>query len=138
MWANSYDGSGFASRRRVEAEAGAVLRQQDAKLRRHQSPSKLSGQFGSPSKAKPDGSWRVDPESADQMEGDAQLNLFLRSIDLEHYAATLHREEVNMGVMEQLGEDELKELGIVTVGARRRMLGAISQLPSGSYGYYHR
>jgi CheY-like chemotaxis protein len=111
------------------------LRQQGGKLRRHQqqsagnqpfSPPK-TGQFGSPSKHKHDASWRVDMGNvtAERLEGDAQLCMFLRSIDLEHYAATLQREEVNMDVMGNLGEDELKELGIVTVGARRRMLDAI-------------
>src|SRR5262249_51808952 len=55
---------------------------------------------------------------------------WLRGLGLEQYAAAFRENEIDEAVLPKLTPDDLKELGVTTVGHRRRMLTAIEQLPT--------
>ena len=56
---------------------------------------------------------------------------WLRALDLGHYGAAFRENSVSMDLLPSLTADDLKELGVNTVGDRRRLLNAISALRGG-------
>ncbi|HEY4041050.1 MAG TPA: AAA family ATPase [Rhodopila sp.] len=57
---------------------------------------------------------------------------WLGAIGLERYAAAFRENDVDAALLHQLTADDLKELGVATVGHRRRMLAAIAELQGGA------
>jgi class 3 adenylate cyclase/tetratricopeptide (TPR) repeat protein len=55
---------------------------------------------------------------------------WLRSLDLEQYLDAFRDNEIDDKVLAKLTADDLKEIGVVVVGHRRRMLSAIAELSS--------
>ena len=53
---------------------------------------------------------------------------WLRALDLGQYEETFRENRVSMDLLPSLTADDLKELGVNTVGDRRRLLNAISAL----------
>jgi class 3 adenylate cyclase/tetratricopeptide (TPR) repeat protein len=54
--------------------------------------------------------------------------IWLRSLGLERYEAAFRENDVNVELLPNLTADDLKDLGITSVGHRRHLLGAIAQL----------
>ena len=54
--------------------------------------------------------------------------IWLRSLGLEHYEAAFRENDVNAELLPNLTADDLKDLGITSVGHRRHLLGAIAKL----------
>ncbi len=55
---------------------------------------------------------------------------WLRNLGLERYEAAFHANDVGPDVLRDLTADDLEELGVATIGDRRRMLVAIAALRS--------
>src|SRR3954468_6259943 len=53
---------------------------------------------------------------------------WLRALGLQRYEAAFRANDVNVEVLPTLTADDLKELGITSIGHRRRILGAIAKL----------
>jgi hypothetical protein len=53
---------------------------------------------------------------------------WLRGIGLEEYAPAFHDNRIDMRVLPKLTADDLKELGVTTIGDRRILLDAIAAL----------
>ena len=53
---------------------------------------------------------------------------WLRGLGLEQYASAFVENEVDWQVLPKLTVDDLKDIGIVAVGHRRRLLEAIASL----------
>ena len=53
---------------------------------------------------------------------------WLRSLGLEQYEAAFRENKIDGGVLPQLTAEDLKDIGVVIVGDRRRMLTAIAEL----------
>src|SRR5580698_358364 len=51
---------------------------------------------------------------------------WLRALGLERYEATFRENDVTGDLLHQLTAEDLKELGVATVGHRRRLLAAIA------------
>jgi hypothetical protein len=60
------------------------------------------------------------------------LAVWLRSLDLEQYEATFRENAITEKVLPRLTAEDLKDLGVTTVGHRRVLLDAIAELRSGS------
>src|SRR3954451_19002686 len=58
------------------------------------------------------------------------VGAWLKSLGLECYEATFRENAVNAEVLPRLTADDLKEMGIVPIGHRRRLLDAIAALRS--------
>ena len=56
------------------------------------------------------------------------LGDWLRSLGLERYEAAFRENEITEKVLPNLTAEDLKELGVVIVGHRRMLLGAIETL----------
>ena len=57
---------------------------------------------------------------------------WLRGLGLEQYAAAFRDNDVDRKVLRRLTGEDLRELGVASVGHRRRLLDAIAALPSGA------
>src|SRR4051812_1043582 len=57
---------------------------------------------------------------------------WLRALGLQRYEAAFRANDVNVEVLPTLTADDLKELGITSIGHRRRILGAIAKLQDDS------
>src|SRR3954447_24881424 len=57
---------------------------------------------------------------------------WLRALGLDQYEAAFRANDVNVEVLPTLTADDLKELGITSIGHRRRILGAIAKLQDDS------
>ena len=57
---------------------------------------------------------------------------WLRGLGLEQYAAAFRDNDIDREVLHRLTGEDLRELGIASVGHRRRLLDAIAALPSGA------
>ena len=57
---------------------------------------------------------------------------WLRSLGLERYQAAFREHEITAAVLPNLSADDLKELGIVAVGHRRRLMDAVALLRGGN------
>jgi hypothetical protein len=55
---------------------------------------------------------------------------WLRSLGLEQYEATFRENKIGSDILPKLTADDLKDLGVVLVGDRRRLLEAIARLRS--------
>ena len=53
---------------------------------------------------------------------------WLRGLGLNQYEAAFRENSINLEVLGKLTSDDLKELGVATVGHRRRVLAAIEEL----------
>ena len=53
---------------------------------------------------------------------------WLRTLGLEQYAPAFHDNDVTEDLLPSLTADDLKELGVASVGLRRRLLDAIALL----------
>lgn len=62
----------------------------------------------------------------DQYEGVADLGALLRQLGLEHYESCFEQEEVDLDTFLTMTEADLKEVGVTTLGARRKLQIAIS------------
>jgi hypothetical protein len=58
------------------------------------------------------------------------IGAWLRELDLEQYEATFRENKIAGDVLPKLTADDLKDLGVVLVGDRRRLLEAIARLRS--------
>ncbi|MBV8334811.1 MAG: AAA family ATPase, partial [Alphaproteobacteria bacterium] len=56
------------------------------------------------------------------------ISAWLRSLGLERYEAAFRDNEIDSGVLPKLTSDDLKEIGVVAIGHRRRLLDAITAL----------
>src|SRR3954465_10118797 len=56
------------------------------------------------------------------------VEAWLKSLGLEQYAAAFHENDVDAEVLPTLTADDLKEMGIISIGHRRRLLEAITKL----------
>jgi class 3 adenylate cyclase len=59
---------------------------------------------------------------------DMDVGEFLRELGLQQYEATFRENDVDAELLPNLGADDLKELGITSLGHRRRLLEAIAAL----------
>src|SRR5690349_19963327 len=53
---------------------------------------------------------------------------WLKSLGLEQYEAAFHENDVNADVLPNLTADDLRDLGITSIGHRRQLLIAIARL----------
>src|SRR3954462_4594043 len=56
------------------------------------------------------------------------VEAWLKSLELEQYAAAFHENDVDAEVLPTLTADDLKDMGITSIGHRRRLLEAIAAL----------
>ena len=56
---------------------------------------------------------------------------WLRSLGLEQYEPAFRANEINEGVLPSLTSEDLREIGVVPIGHRRRLLDAIAALSDG-------
>ena len=63
----------------------------------------------------------------------------LHQLNLEHYEDCFQREEVDLATFLTMTEEDLKEVGVTTVGARRKLSLAISGVQHivSIFIYYH-
>lgn len=59
-------------------------------------------------------------------QGATDLPTLLRQLNLEHYEDCFEREEVDLSTFLTMSEPDLKEIGVNTLGARRKLQIAIS------------
>ena len=57
---------------------------------------------------------------------------WLTSLGLERYLPAFEENEIDLSVLPRLTADDLKDMGIVVVGHRRKLLEAISELKPAS------
>ena len=64
---------------------------------------------------------------------------WLASLGLERYNQVFHENEIDVGVLPRLTADDLKDIGVVIVGHRRKLLEAIADLqtPQGNASVPH-
>lgn len=62
----------------------------------------------------------------DQYQGVSDLCTLLRQLGLEHYESCFEQEEVDLDTFLTMTEADLKEVGVTTLGARRKLQIAIS------------
>ena len=58
----------------------------------------------------------------------SQIADWLRRLGLERYATTFRDNDIDLAVLQQLTAEDLRELGVASVGHRRRLLDAIAAL----------
>ena len=56
---------------------------------------------------------------------------WLRGLRLEQYEAAFRANEIDEGVLRSLTSEDLREIGVVPIGHRRRLLDAIAALSDG-------
>ena len=56
---------------------------------------------------------------------------WLRSLGLEQYEPAFRANEIDEGVLPSLTSEDLREIGVVPIGHRRRLLDAIAALSDG-------
>jgi len=56
---------------------------------------------------------------------------WLRGLGLERYEQAFRENEIDLRVLPELTADDLRELGVATIGHRRLLLKAIADLPAG-------
>ena len=56
------------------------------------------------------------------------VGAWLRSIGLGQYEAAFHQNQVDYDLLPKLTSEDLKDLGVVAVGHRRKILDAIASL----------
>jgi hypothetical protein len=122
----------------MDAEAGARLQL------RMESLEELSEQMGviisSPAKAANGpshgdggsgggggGGGGAQPPSHAPPRPSSKMLAFLRRLGLDHYAHGLRREEVDLDVLATLDDAELVQMGVATVGARKRLRQALDE-----------
>ena len=57
---------------------------------------------------------------------------WLKNLGLEQYAAAFHENAVDIEVLPTLTNDDLREMGVIPIGHRRRLLDAIAKLQNDS------
>jgi class 3 adenylate cyclase len=57
-----------------------------------------------------------------------EITDWLRGLGLEQYAATFRDNDIDDAVLQRLTAEDLRELGVASVGHRRRLLDAIAAL----------
>ena len=57
-----------------------------------------------------------------------EITDWLRRLGLEQYTATFHDNDIDAAVLPRLTAEDLRELGVTSVGHRRRLLDAIAAL----------
>jgi hypothetical protein len=57
------------------------------------------------------------------------LGGWLRSLDLEEYEAAFHKNHIDEVVLPNLTAEDLRDLGVGSIGHRRKLLDAIALLP---------
>ena len=57
-----------------------------------------------------------------------EVAAWLRSLGLERYESIFRDNEIDWGVLPRLTSDDLREIGVVAIGHRRRLLDAIAAL----------
>ena len=57
------------------------------------------------------------------------LGAWLRSLGLEQYEAAFRQNDIDDKVLPSLTAEDLKDLGVASIGHRRRLLDAIALLP---------
>jgi class 3 adenylate cyclase len=55
---------------------------------------------------------------------------WLRGLGLEQYEPAFRANEIDEGVLPSLTSEDLREMGVVPIGHRRRLLGAVAALPT--------
>ena len=63
-----------------------------------------------------------------RMEGDVDIASWLRGIGLEQYHSAFQENDIDAGVLLTLTDRDLRELGVASLGHRKRMLAAIAVL----------
>ena len=58
----------------------------------------------------------------------AQIRAWLAELGLPQYVEAFERNDVDFGVLAALSEEDLKELGVLSLGHRKKLLGAIQTL----------
>jgi hypothetical protein len=58
----------------------------------------------------------------------SQITDWLRGLGLERYAATFRDNDIDVAVLHRLTTEDLRELGVASVGHRRVLLDAIAAL----------
>ncbi len=81
-------------------------------------------------------------ERAQSLHGDQDLytgvdslGTLLNRLGLEHYENCFQQQEVDLDTFLTMSEPDLKEVGVTTLGARRKLQIAISGLPACSVSY---
>jgi SAM domain (Sterile alpha motif) len=62
------------------------------------------------------------------MEGDVDIASWLRGLGLEQYRSAFQENDIDAGVLLTLTDGDLRELGVASLGHRKRMLAAIAAL----------
>ena len=55
---------------------------------------------------------------------------WLNQLGLGHLTETFRKNDIDLDILRTLTDADLKELGIDSLGARRKMIGALTSLPS--------
>ena len=71
---------------------------------------------------------------ARRVEAKVDIAAWLRSLGLEQYEPAFHENAVDAGLLPRLTSEDLKDIGVISVGHRRRMLDAIAVLQSEAAG----
>ncbi len=71
----------------------------------------------------------------DLYTGVDSLGTLLNRLGLEHYENCFQQQEVDLDTFLTMSEPDLKEVGVTTLGARRKLQIAISGLPACSVSY---
>ena len=61
-----------------------------------------------------------------------EIASWLTSLGLERYLPAFEENEIDLSVLPRLTADDLKDMGVVVVGHRRKLLEAIAELKSPS------
>ena len=59
-----------------------------------------------------------------------EIKAWLEGLALAEYEPAFRENQITMEVLGDLSDDDLKSIGVVTVGARKRLLKAIASLPA--------
>jgi hypothetical protein len=63
-----------------------------------------------------------------------QIADWLQKIGLGQYAQRFAENDINFGILSDLTDQDLKELGVASLGHRRQLLRAITELKGGETG----
>ena len=72
--------------------------------------------------------WFAGWAPAGASEGQLDIAAWLKNLGLERYAQTFAENDVDDGLLRRLTPDDLKDLGIASLGHRKRLLDAIAAL----------
>src|ERR1700734_2987445 len=79
--------------------------------------------------------WTPHPDRAIMARREEQamdVEAWLRGLGLQQYLAAFRDNEIDGAVLRDLTADDLRELGVASVGHRRKLLSAISELSAAS------